>query len=161
MKVVFLDFDGVLNTLKDPDTSKVDLDIVTFGSVRWLSEQLSPMRIGYLNTLLEATGANVVLSTSWRQVHSQRSLEEAMQLRGFTGFVLGSTPTLSSAKMGFKVHGHHEIQAWVSAAGLDIKDYIILDDISAMGPLKSRLVHCKNGLTERMLPRAIRLLVKS
>lgn len=51
MKVIFLDFDGVLNSR-------------SFRAVR--SDIIDEKHMTFLRRIVEATGAGIVLSTSWR-----------------------------------------------------------------------------------------------
>lgn len=65
MKVLFLDIDGVLNTLAFDDVSK--------------SHTFDAGCVGHLNRVVSKTGCRIVVSSSWRYM----VLGEAMTLRGF------------------------------------------------------------------------------
>lgn len=151
MNVVFLDFDEVLNTLKDPTVPGHDL---LFGSAEWCAAQLTPERVERLNKIVEGAKACVVLCTSWREVHPQYRLEQALEMAGFRGFVAGSTPVLSSGRLGRKVSRHDEIQAWVDA--MHPKAFVILDDMP-MGPLSPWHVQPDHGLEEHHIEEALAL----
>lgn len=154
MKLVFLDFDGVLNTTTDPDTSNLDPDEYLYGSVRWGAAQFSKKRVGHLNEILVRTDSLVVLSTSWREVHPQRELVEMLELNAFYGSVIGCTPTLRSGQLGRKVHRHDEIAEYVRLVSPEA--YVILDDMD-MGPLNNHLVKT-NGLSKVHIEKAVRIL---
>lgn len=55
MKILFLDFDGVLNCERYVRNSK------NFGLI------IDPVRMKYLKSIIEATDAEIVLTTSWRE----------------------------------------------------------------------------------------------
>lgn len=117
MKVVFLDFDGVLNTFALIRAEGARLD------------RLDPAAVARLNTIVARSGAKVVISSSWR-VH--RTLDElrAMLLElGFSGEVIDRTPELPSSLYGdpFIARGR-EIQAWIEARGEPLESYVIIDD---------------------------------
>lgn len=119
MRVVFLDFDGVILTkatkFRHPD----------------------PECIGYLNEICHHNRAAVVVSSSWRNIGLGRCramLKEA----GFTGKVLSITPVLPFKKGEYRTRGE-EIAAWL-ALHPEVQNYIIIDDEDDMGDLLPRLV---------------------
>jgi len=108
MKLIFLDVDGVLNTRPGSlDSDKIQL----------------------LREIVEKTGAEVVLSTSWREV--PRMKERLLKVLRFYGITpIGSTPEIE-----------YELQAWGWATKAPRRDeiqsflrgwvpctYVILDD---------------------------------
>ena len=86
-KIIFLDIDGVLNTDDDPkpiingvDPANVFHDI--------------PRRdlISNLNHIINETGANVVISSTWRKHAHWGILWRLFQVLGFEGKIIDSTP---------------------------------------------------------------------
>lgn len=61
MKIIFLDIDGVLNTL---ETFKQNMILYNQTGQRQL--EIDEFRIEYLKKIIEATNAKIVLSSSWR-----------------------------------------------------------------------------------------------
>ena len=59
MKVIFLDVDGVLN-------SDEYIDKIKKLNVNTIKSKVSVNKIGLLKQAIDATGARVVLTTSWR-----------------------------------------------------------------------------------------------
>ncbi|TKC92093.1 HAD domain-containing protein [Polyangium fumosum] len=83
MKIVFLDFNGVLNHYlmllqEDRDTRK----------------QFSPPAVERLNTIVKRTGARVVVSSTWREWNTVDKLRALLAKEGFVGEVLDHTPIL-------------------------------------------------------------------
>lgn len=156
MRVLFLDFDGVLNGTAEEATFD---ETLAFGSIEWLSQQYDVDKVERLNTIVEATGAVVVLSTSWRNRLPLPHLTRVMQALGFRGFVLGATPALYRTPDGEERKRHHEVQAWLDEVGEAVETFAILDDLD-MGPLNERLVRTPEttGLRDEDVERAIALL---
>lgn len=127
MKVIFLDFDGVLNSV----------EYWRRGSHRDANDtslMLDPAAVGLVNQIVRRTGAKVVISSSWRILPSMRA-NEALNRCGFIGDIIGETPNLRD---GVLVRGH-EIQAWLDAHP-EVKAFVILDDDSDMAHLAGNLV---------------------
>lgn len=148
MKILFLDFDGVLNN-KDHK----GLGSPTLGTITWCAEQLDPSKVLLLNEILKATEALVVLTTSWREHHPQHKLEVVLKKRGFQGAIASCTPLLGDRT--------DEIQTWLTMAGPDVEALCILDDID-MGHLNPYLVRTSwgVGLQPEHVKQAIQLLTQ-
>lgn len=123
--IVFLDFDGVLNhelfyrTAKRPFTS--------------VEDQIDPDSVGRLNTLLTATDAKVVVSSTWRKGRTVEELQRILVAKGFTGEVIGKTEDLRSEHC---LRGN-EIYLWLEqyrdiVGSSEEARYVILDDDSDM-----------------------------
>ena len=135
MKVIFLDIDGVLNNLK-----RVDID---------------PTRVEVFNKIIAATGAKVVISSTWRLVITLDKIRLALEVAGFKGEVVGYTKSLDvDSSRGC------EIQEWLSRH-TDIRNYVILDDDTDMLlDQKDNFVHINSGIGIAMdhVEQAIRIL---
>lgn len=73
MRIIFLDFDGVLNA----DTAEADES-----SELWTASWLDTVMVGRLARLVESTGASIVISSSWRQRRSQAELSHTRPPEG-------------------------------------------------------------------------------
>jgi hypothetical protein len=135
--VIFLDIDGVLAPIRQWDRYG-DLDA---GCVR------------VLNEIAARSGAEVVVSSTWRHGRTVAELQEMLHARGFTGCILDKTPSgVEGASRG------EEIAGWL--AGRNVGGYVIIDDHVDMGPLRSHLVqtHPAHGLQPADVPRALAVL---
>jgi HAD domain in Swiss Army Knife RNA repair proteins len=132
MKVIFLDIDGVLNRIGTFNRTKT----------RWGGYVgMEPELVGRFNALVRKTGAEVVLSSTWR-LHSE--WRETMKANGLSFVFLDRTPNGQTRFRGA------EIAAWLRNRE-DIDGYAILDDDSdffAEQPL-FRTSH-EYGLTEEI-----------
>lgn len=154
MKLIFLDFDGVINSSKfyeDKEKGVIGLD---------------PKAVALVNEICDRTGALVVVSSSWRHGESRTTLQEILGKVGFTGKVLGMTPDLSTRHEGLwtaKTRGD-EIFQWIEDSSPNIhgpiESFVILDDDSDMEPLAHRHIKTDHaiGLTSNHVERAVTML---
>ena len=109
-RVVFLDIDGVLAPIRRWDR---------YGD-------LDPACIQVLNEIVARSGADVVVSSTWRHGKTVAELQEILGAEGFTGFVLDKTPTgAPGADRG------EEIAAWLTEHA--VGGYVIIDDHARHG----------------------------
>lgn len=141
MKVIFLDVDGVLITAKRCRQG--------FGIVE-------PSCVAAVNSLIEQTGAAIVLSSCWR-IGCNTRIEVCDLLNGWgvKGKVLGSTPHSYDKTRG------EEIQQWLDEnERYPVESFVILDDDSDMGQLMPRLVKSTftDGFTSAHIAEAVEKL---
>lgn len=152
MRVVFLDFDGVLNAT----TGDVD-----DGGELWTASWLDPTMVGRLAHVVAETRAAVVVSSSWRQRRSVAELDAILAQRGYAGGVLDVTPRLPRPAEGEHHVRANEITAWL-ADHPDVESFVILDDEEDLATLSRCHVRTDpaTGLTETDVERAIAILVR-
>ena len=153
MRVLFLDFDGVLNS----DQYNRQRDPRTQGN-------LDETRLPLLCRILEETGAVIVLSTSWRLYWSPDPALCAPEWRE-TGEVLTryGIPVLDRTPAYNGNSRDREIRDWLAAHAGEVESFAILDDIPfGWGDLSDRLVRTDmrkgRGLMESHVQKAIALL---
>ncbi len=146
-RLVMLDIDGVCNSAVWFE--KMACDAL---SRRPISHMIDPECVARLNRLLDVSGAEVVISSSWRIVHPITAIDAALKEKGFTGHIIGSTP---------KYLGNRgkEIQEWMTDNDRDVEQMVILDDDQDMAHLTPRLVRTSwgVGLTDADVGRALEL----
>jgi hypothetical protein len=138
--VIFLDFDGVVAPIR-----------------RWdRYEDLDPACIQVLNEIVARSGADVVVSSTWRYGRTVAELQAMLDAKGFAGRVVDTTP---SGPPGADRGG--EIAAWL--AEHEVGGYVIIDDHRDMGELRSHLLqtHPAHGLRPADAPLAISTLMRS
>ena len=151
MKIIFLDIDGVLNNRKwfshisnhPQDKTKT-----------WLQKQFEPRAVSLLNDLIEAAGAKIVVSSSWRIGHTKDELQKLLQEAGLKYDLLDYTP----CKMSNYYRGN-EIQWWLNDHP-EVTSFVILDDNSDMLHLMDKLVKTSNnhGLQREHIEKAKEIL---
>ena len=109
--LLFLDVDGVLNS----QATREDGDHLP-----------APMLLDNLARIVECTGTQIVLSSTWRErEHTLRAVELALASRQLT--LLSSTPDLTTT--GDRVD---EILQWMQQPELAVEAWIALDDMNLM-----------------------------
>ncbi len=152
MKVIFLDFDGVLNGIRY-------INLMTrenkFGIL------LDPERLELLKQIVDETDAKIVLSTSWRE-HWNRNPQfcdeigdEINQTFGEYGLeIYSKTPDITAQR-------EYQIESWLKEH-TEAESFIVLDDMAMDLPfLNHRFIRTSGflgGLTEDDVEMAIKLL---
>lgn len=129
-KVLFLDIDGVLNTNWWEYKPEVDQYGYAF----------DPRAVANLATIIKETGADIVISSSWKFMGLTK-MQEMWVDRRLPGKLIGITPNTVSDEMlltadldnmeFFDIRGH-EIKEWLSKHKVD--RYAILDDMDTILP---------------------------
>jgi len=155
MKIVFLDFDGVLNSEKFFSKRMVEIKNGDYDPLC----QIDPEAVKRLSKIVDATGAKIVVSSVWRYSHKLVELREILGHFGFKGQIIGATPRSHESR-----YRGEEIDAWLSENGSDRGDpvgrFVILDDDADMEPYMDRLIQTswKIGLQDAHVNRAIKML---
>lgn len=153
MKIIFLDFDGVMDTAYyDHILSKKGLPGNDFyGTV------FDPNCVRNLAKIIEKTGADIVVSSSWKHFMSYKEFLDMWEYRGLPGFVTDVTPTPAVRR-----NRGDEIDAWLNECDVDCQ-YVIIDDLDGGNFNEHQLprllvVNPFNGLNEEIAERAIVIL---
>jgi hypothetical protein len=120
MKVVFLDFDGVLNSLT-----------FLLAQPGGRHDLLDPAAVARLNTLVMRSSAKVVISSTWRLKMSLDELRSRLTALGFCGEVIDRTPeaqALGGLYSDPTLARCQEIQAWIERSSEPIESFVVLDD---------------------------------
>ena len=124
-KIIFLDFDGVLNHelfyrgLSSQEYPRLN--------GRPYSE-IDTNSVNILNRLIQETGAKVVVSSTWRRSYDKNQLQKILNKHNFIGEVIDTTPILNFEGA---VRGN-EVKVWLEKNYSHDKRcaYICLDDDS-------------------------------
>ncbi len=157
MRVLFLDFDGVLNN------AQWRHERAESGNGNDIFEQVVPEHVARLNAIVERTGCKIVVSSSWRKVYSVDELRCILVEAGFVGEVIDHTPALMPHKFSApSVPRGREVQRWLDEH-LDVKSFVGLDDDADYAHLAHRLVRTDDyyGLLDEHVERAVALLTES
>jgi hypothetical protein len=151
--LVFLDIDGVLNH------TQWLLDLSQIGRSDASFSEVCPNNVANLSRILYRTGAQVVISSTWRLNHSVPQLTgilcEATLPVNLADRLIGATPDLPGKPRGAEIH------QWLVRHRALNRPFCILDDDQDMVPHMSRLVKTtmKTGLTPKLADLAIEMLM--
>lgn len=149
-KIIFLDFDGVLNT-------EHYQGLLQYQGKPWQDEYgafFDPKAVKQLKRIIDATDADIVIESSWKYLGLD-AMKELWKVRNLPGTIIDITPSLLGKNKGV------EIASWLSKyAKQDIR-YVIIDDEYVI--LDSQLPHFiltnpYEGITEEQANRAISML---
>ena len=138
MKIIFLDFDGVMDTA-------------------YYDHILNKECVKNLKHIIDQTGADIVVSSSWKYMMEYRDFLEMWEARKLPGFVTDVTPTPAERR-----NRGDEIDAWLAECDVECQ-YVIIDDLSADNFNEHQiprllLVNPFYGLDEDTAERAITIL---
>ena len=154
-KIVFLDFDGVLNSQK-------------YDRARGLYDSfLDETRLVLLKKLVNMTGAEIVLTTTWRYHWSKmdnecdsvgRSINYIFQKNGLE--IADKTPEIADIERA------EEIRTWLSLHKGEYDAFVIIDDlVFNWGELQDNVVKTSftkgYGLEEEHIEAAYRILSRT
>jgi hypothetical protein len=116
MKVIFLDFDGVLN-------SEASFRYEARRKSNRIPDSLSDVCCSNLQYILEQDAdIKLVISSTWRKMHTMEELRNFLNGRFVNGSrIIGKTPSV------FSGHRGHEIKLWLED-NPNVTQYVIIDD---------------------------------
>ena len=152
MKIIFLDIDGVLNSVRY-DCTKTESD-----------GNIDKTRLPLLKELVDKTDAKIVLSSSWRIYWESdkakcdsigKDIDETFSKFGLT--IYDKTPYLTTNDRA------REIRMWLLSQKENIENFVILDDaFGGWGELSYNLVQTSaligKGLEENHINAALKIL---
>ena len=158
-----MDIDGVLNTgwwytQMDRNTPKDKYGYA-----------FDPNSVANLKKILDETGADIVISSSWKSF-GFTELEEMWTDRGLPGKLIGITPNSVSDEMLLNADLDHmelfsirgmEIKEWLTKNGKHVNHYAIIDDMDNMLPeQKSHFVRTDSeiGISKDEVKKVIKIL---
>ena len=151
--IVFLDFDGVLNT----EQYQARLAVEGKPNKDAWGPLFDPRSVENLRRILDATDAGIVISSSWRYLHRLGSLRMMWEVRGLPGeirdtLVCGAT----------YISRGEEIECWLERN--ERHDYVIIDDLDDFFPAQRDHYVETNpivGITRANAQKAIEILQNS
>ena len=168
MKVIFLDFDGVLNssgysaTLFEAGRPTKD---------EYGQELFDPETVNLLNRIVDETEAKIVISSSWRYL-GITALRDMWQERGLHGQIIGMT-SMHAVDEYIMEHGLDwldkgaiasspramEIEAWLHEHD-NVDSFVILDDMPMSASLQPHFVQINPilGLLRAQAEKAVEIL---
>ena len=150
-RIIFLDFDGVLNT-------EYYQGLLQFQGKQWQDQYgafFDPRAVRQLKRVIDTTGADIVVESSWKYLGLE-AMQELWRVRNLPGRVIDITPSLTdNASKG------EEIAAWLSEYATPDARYVIIDDEYVVLDAQIPFFIWTNpyeGLTEEQADRAMLIL---
>mgnify|MGYP001378568217 CR=1 FL=1 len=145
MKIIFLDIDGVLKT-------KQGLRRAFARHGRFIPDLLDDQAVRNLNRLIQATGAKIVITSTWRYGETITSLQQILNKKGILGTVIGKSPELGgmSDLPTHNISRGQEIDRWLEEHTEKI-NYVIIDDDNNLTPHQlpfAVICETENGLAD-------------
>lgn len=168
MKIIFLDIDGVLNSdyYFNSDSFRESLIKLNLenASLKKIADKapylhIDPFAIKLLNELVVLSGAEVVLSSSWRKIFVLEQINRFFKKRGATFKLSNYTPMkLSSRYRAYEVKEYLEDLSEVNK--ITPESFVILDDIDEFSNYKKQFIQTsgKVGLTIEDVDKALKIL---
>lgn len=148
--IIFLDFDGVLNT----EQYQAWLAVKGKPNKDAWGPLFDPCAVRNLRKIIESTSAEIVISSSWRYIHRLGSLRMMWELRDLPGEILD---TLSCGAV--YISRGEEIEYWLKK--YNQANYVIIDDLNDFYPSQlDRYIEINPivGITDADAARAIEIL---
>lgn len=147
-RVIFLDFDGVLNSWR---YVREEQEAGRRVQLHNPDHVLDRAAVRVLNRIVRRSGARVVISSTWRFLHPLPKLRAMLRAAGFRGAVIDSTPVRH-------VERCHEIREWLDAHP-EVTTYVAIDD-DVDAHIEGHFVrtHFDAGLTAAHVPAALAAL---
>lgn len=155
-RFVFLDFDGVMDTVHY--TNWLYREGIPEGDRYGVL--FDPDCIRNLRNIIDATGAEIVITSSWKDTLTYSQFLQMWKDRDLPGFVTDVTPTCSSRR-------GDEIASWLEIfqemSGGENYEYVIIDDLGEKDFNEAQLDHLVSvdsfyGLDESASSRAVAIL---
>jgi hypothetical protein len=163
-KIIFLDFDGVLNSIGTKDR------VVHPKNPEWKVRGIDNFRVKLVSDLAKKYNAKIVISSTWREYNTVPELQELLISRGFDPSIefLGGTPVYGAAPMygwprlgGSSSERGDEIDMWLHENGRD-RTFLVLDDMWTRFVETNQQVQTSEGtgFFQGLMKRASKILEK-
>jgi len=129
MKVIFLDIDGVINSMDFLHAHHMLTKAKgeQFERFDQFGDPFDPRCMMHLERIVRETGAKIVISSVWR-MSGLSTMQKMWRDRGLFGEIFDVTPNLNESMARGK-----EIKTWLDKR-TDVESFVILDDDTDMLP---------------------------
>lgn len=163
MKIIFLDIDGVFNSSDYGHSEEYLIETAGMSDAEIMliahHTHLDRKAIAIFNELVKRSGAEVVLSSTWRGKYSPEEMTKMLKDRGAEFEIKEATPVLFG-KINSRIPRGKEIAHYLKMLEKQPEAFVILDDHDDMLHLKSNLIQTsmKTGITQDDVEKALKIL---
>jgi hypothetical protein len=163
MKYIFLDIDGVFNSADYGRSEEYLMETAGMSDAEVMliahHTHLDHKAIQIFNDLVKRSGAEVVLSSTWRAKYSPEEMTKMLKDRGAEFEIKEATPVLFG-KLSARIPRGKEIAHFLKMLEKQPEAFVIIDDHDDMLHLKPNLVQTsmKTGLTKEDVEKALKIL---
>lgn len=152
-RIIFLDIDGVLNSTQFRAENTNGEGVVVVNGAFDATAHIDPQRVARLNRVIDATNAQVVLSSSWRKLFGLERTQASLKAKGFAHQLADCTLRLPGEARSV------EIETYLTAHGTPPAFVIFDDDAREVGTgFGLNFIHVTDGLEDEHVERACRIL---
>lgn len=155
--IVFLDIDGVLNSTAWAGQRPLRGFIPPSTAAEAFEDKwIDPATVARLRTVIERTGASIVVMSSWRHQMTVAEFVRLLELHGWiTPPVIGVTPDLPGSPRGM------EVETWLAGNGVHVR-YVCVDDDADFMPHQAHVQTDPDvGLTDEDVRRCVNALTNT
>jgi DNA-binding LacI/PurR family transcriptional regulator len=87
---------------------------------------MRPELVARIERICRETGADVVISSTWREQMPQADLARHLRNNGFSGYIMGVTPPGAGREVF--INREREIRAWMKGKEEQIETFVAIDD---------------------------------
>lgn len=151
MKIIFLDFDGVMAT----DYYSLIMEKNSLPERDEFGVFFDPQCVECLSQIIEQTSADIVVTSSWQDLMSYQDITRMWLSRKLPGYVTDLIPLVNKRR-------GDNIDAWIKECG-PLESYLILDDLPIYEFNDHHLNHMikvdsYRGLQDTMIEMAVAIL---
>jgi hypothetical protein len=154
-KVIFLDIDGVICTIREFNMTHVAKTYLTKYNVY----PFNPKCVKVLNEILEETKATIVLSSDWKLYFDLEELADIFSINGVKYAPVIVTPDYYKKDKDKKLEEIRTIEIKDFINEHEINKYVVIDDLDMYNGFNDEFILCgdnyqgikKTGLKERII----------
>ena len=129
MKTIFLDIDGVLATYKQYVMNKKKFqDKNPIAKELNISYPFDPKCVKIFNEILDETGANIVLSSDWKELFNLKELDKIFKFNGVNKSPIDTTINEDVSMGNITKNRAYQVGEYIQRKG--ITNYVVIDDLN-------------------------------
>lgn len=154
-KVIFLDVDGVIATIREFNMTHIAKTYVT----KYNIYPFNPKAVKVLNEILEETDATIIISSDWRLHFDPEQLNDIFNINGVNKTPQMGTPDFYKKHKGKELEEIRTIEIKSFLEEHEVDKFVVVDDLDMSEGFGDRFVLCgdsyegikKTGIKDRII----------